>query len=103
MKLEIETDFFACVNLDSRVKFEIPSMKRMRNAQILIAHPNPTWGIKCDTIMGRTTPPRLDPEAMIPSAKARRLANQVLTELTQALKMALAPSGLQIPWARMNW
>jgi hypothetical protein len=52
--------------------------------------------------MGKMTPPRLDPEAVTPRAKARRLANHVLTELTEALKIALAPIGLQIPWARMN-
>lgn len=54
-------------------------------------------------MMGKMTPPRLDPEAVMPSAKARRLANHVLTEFTLALNTALAPRGLQIPWARMNW
>lgn len=103
MKFMIETSFFLCVNLDFSVRFEMPNMKRMRKAQIRIAHANPTCGIKCETMMGKITPPRLDPEAMMPSAKARRLPNQVLTELTQALKMALAPRGLQMPWERMNW
>lgn len=102
-KLKISKGLGRCGSLDLIVTLAITSMKRMRKAQILIAHGNPTSGIKRVTIIGKMTPPRLDPDAVIPSAKARRLANHVLTELTEALKIALAPIGLQIPWARMNW
>lgn len=101
--LSRSTGFFVWDNLDFKVRLEMVNMKRIRNAQILIAQGKPTWGIRWDTMMGKMTPPKLEPEAMIPRAKARRFANQVLTEFTQALKMALAPSGLQIPWAKMNW
>lgn len=102
-KLNISNGLGRCGNLDLRVKFAIISMKRIRKAQILIAHENPTSGISRVTMMGKMTPPRLDPAAVTPRAKARRLANHVLTEFTEALKIALAPMGLQIPWARMNW
>lgn len=102
-KLRISKGLGRCGSLDLRVTLAIPNMKRMRNAQIRIAQGKPTSGIRRVTMMGKITPPRLDPEAVTPSAKARRLANHVLTELTEALKIALAPIGLQIPCARMNW
>lgn len=89
--------FFCGFNLDFRVRLAMTSIKRMRNAQIRIAQPNWTCGISFDTMIGKITPPRLDPEAVIPSANARRLANQPLTELIEALNIALAPSGLHIP------
>lgn len=102
-KFIISNGFGRCGNLDFSVRLAIPNMNKMRNAQILIAQGNPTLGMSWMTMMGKMTPPRLDPEAVTPRAKPRRLANQVLTELTEALKMALAPIGLQIPWARINW
>lgn len=102
-KFIISNGFLVCFSLDLRVTLEMPNIARIKKAQIRIAQGNPTLGIRFDTMIGKITPPRLDPEAVTPSAKARRLANQVLTEFTLALNMALAPRGLQIPWARMNW
>lgn len=102
-KFRISNGLGRCGNLDFSVRLAIPNMNKMRKAQILMAQGNPTLGISWVTMIGKMTPPRLDPEAVTPRAKPRRLANQVLTELTEALKMALAPIGLQIPWARMNW
>lgn len=102
-KLMILTDFGVWTNLDLKVRLEMDSMNKIRNAQILIAHGKPTCGMRWDTMMGKITPPKLDPAAVIPRAVARRFANQVLTELTLALKTALAPRGLQIPCERMNW
>lgn len=102
-KFRIWNGFLWCTSLDLRVRMEMDSKNRIRNAQIRIAHANPTSEITCDTMMGRMTPPRLDPAAVTPNAKARRFANHVLTELTDALKMALAPRGLQMPCERINW
>lgn len=101
-KLIGSTGFLVCVNRDRKTRLDIPSINRIRKAQILIAQGNPTSGMRCDTMIGKITPPKLDPEAITPRAKARRFPNQVTTEFTQALKMALAPSALQIPCARMN-
>lgn len=101
-KFMILTGFLVWVSLDFSVRLAMASMNKMRNAQILIAHGKPTWGIRWDTMIGKITPPRLDPEAVTPKAVARFFANQVLTALTLALKMALAPIGLQMPCARRN-
>ena len=102
-KLKISNGLGRCGSLDLRVILAIPNMNKMRKAQMRIAQGNPTSGISLVTMIGKMTPPRLEPAAVTPRAKARRAANQVLTELTEALKMALAPMGLQIPCARMNW
>jgi len=42
-----------------------------------IVHPKPIMGIRRWTMMGSTTPPRLEPETMMPNARARCLRNQV--------------------------
>lgn len=55
---------------------------RIRNAAILMAHPNPTIGTSRATMMGKMTPPTLDPAAVMPRARARCRWNQVDTELT---------------------
>ena len=55
-----------------------------------------------ETIIGKMTPPRDDPDAMIPKAVARLLKNHVPVELIAAKKTALAPRALQTPWARRN-
>ena len=53
------------------------SMARIRKAQILMAQGNPTLSMSWLNMIGKMTPPMLDPAATIPMAKARRLLNQV--------------------------
>jgi hypothetical protein len=50
---------------------------RIRNAVARMAHPKPIVGISRETMMGRMTPPMLEPETMMPKARARRRANHV--------------------------
>ena len=72
------------VNLDLTVKLAMISMPSMRKAQALIVHGNPTFGIRCETMMGKITPPRDDPDAIIPKDAALFLKNQVPFELIAA-------------------
>lgn len=67
-------------SLDFTVTLAIRSMPRIMNAAALIVQGNPISGINLDTNIGKITPPRDDPEAMIPKAVARFLKNQVLME-----------------------
>ena len=67
-------------NLDFTVTLAMRSIPRIMNAAALIVHGNPISGISFDTMMGKITPPRDDPEAIIPKAVARLLKNQVLVE-----------------------
>ena len=48
-------------------------------------------------MIGNITPPRLDPEAMIPKDAALFLKNQVPTDAVEALKTMLEPSELTTP------
>jgi hypothetical protein len=41
---------------------------RIRNPHVLIAQPNPCSLIKCVTMIGKMTPPILDPVARMPNA-----------------------------------
>ena len=68
------------VNLDFTVRLAMISIPRIENAAVLMVHGNPISGISLDTMMGKITPPREDPEAIIPNAVARLLKNQVLME-----------------------
>jgi len=54
-------------------------------------------------MIGRTTPPRDDPETMIPKAAARLLKNQVTSEDMEALKTALDPMDATMDCERKNW
>lgn len=80
MKSIISTLLGFGVNLDFTVRLEMMSIPRIMNAAALIVHGNPILGISFDTMMGKITPPREDPEAIIPNAVARLLKNQVLME-----------------------
>jgi hypothetical protein len=53
-------------------------------------------------MIGRTTPPRDEPETMIPKAPALRLKNQVTSEDMQALKTALDPMAATMDCERKN-
>ena len=52
----------------------------MRKADALMAQPKPLLTMIRSTIMGKMTPPSELPAAMIPSAKARFLKNQVVVD-----------------------
>lgn len=73
------------------VKHVITSRKRKMKAIVRIIQGNPMWSISFVIIMGSTTPPSDEPEAMIPKAAARRLKNHVTREDMQQLKTALEP------------
>ena len=66
-------------NLDFRVRFAMAKSPRKRKAMDRIAQPKPMRTTRRFTIIGRTTPPILDPEVMIPKAMARCRRNQVPT------------------------
>ena len=67
--------------------------KRMRNAQVRIAQGKPMLRTRCDTIMGKTTPPILEPVNMIPRAAPRRLLNHPATQVMARMVSQLAPYG----------
>ena len=67
--------------LDRTAKFANNSKVKMRNAQMRIAQPNPTSGIKCMSMMGKMTPPNEDPAVVSPRAMPRFLKNQVDTQV----------------------
>lgn len=69
--------------LDLRVRFEIISSPRIRNAQILMVQPNPTLSTRRCTMIGIMTPPKLEPLAAMPSANARFLKNHEATQVTE--------------------
>jgi len=81
MKSKMSSFLGLGVNLDLTVKLAITSMPRIMKAAALIVHGNPILGMSFETMMGYMTPPKEDPEAMIPKAAARFLKNQVPTEL----------------------
>jgi hypothetical protein len=61
------------------VKFAKISNPSMRKAQMRIAQPKPTSGIRRTTMMGKITPPKDDPAATRPRAAPRLWKNQVDT------------------------
>lgn len=67
-------------SLDFTVRFAMINIPRIMNAAALIVHGNPISGISFDTIIGKITPPKDDPEVMMPKAVARFLKNQVLMD-----------------------
>jgi hypothetical protein len=67
----------------------MPSKNRNIKATVRIIQGNPTLLIILSIMIGRITPPRDEPETMIPNAAARCLKNQVISEDIQALKTAL--------------
>lgn len=67
---------------DTSVRFAITIMASIRNAVMRIDQPKPTWAMRRRIMMGKMTPPREDPDAVIPRANARRLKNQVETQAT---------------------
>lgn len=64
---------------DRMVALATQSRAKMRNAQILIAQPNPTSGIKWMSMIGKMTPPSEDPETTRPIAAPRLAKNHVET------------------------
>ncbi|KAI9041921.1 monocarboxylate permease-like protein [Aspergillus affinis] len=69
--------FGRCSMWDETVRFANISMTRTKKAQIRIAQPNSTRGIKCWTMRGNTTPPVEDPATVSPEVIAFLLRNQV--------------------------
>jgi len=88
---------------DRTVRLAKMSMPSSKKATLRMAQPNPTDLMRLLTIIGSRTPPRPDPAAVIPSAKARLFANQDMTALLAGVKRQQIPIGLQIPWERMSW
>jgi len=85
------------------VRHAIDISPRKRNETARTAHPNPTRSISFDSMMGRTTPPKEDPAATMPTAMARCRKNQDMVDASAALKTAAEPRDETIPCARMNW
>lgn len=62
-----------------------------------IAHPKPTSGMSLFTMIGIMMPPRPDPAATIPTAKARFFKNHEIAQFVAGLNSIQMPIGLQIP------
>ena len=62
---------------DFTVKLAMTSKPRIKNAATRIVQGNPISGMSRSTSMGKITPPRDEPDAMIPKARARRRKNHV--------------------------
>lgn len=71
--------------------FATTSNPSIMKATARIVQPNPICGISFVTMMGRMTPPRLDPVTMIPMAAARCLRNQELTAATAKIRQHQSP------------
>ena len=71
-------------SLDLTVKLAIINIPKSINAAALIVQGNPIFEMSFETIIGITTPPSEDPEAIIPNAVARFLKNHVPMELIAA-------------------
>ena len=61
------------------------SIAKIKKAQILNDQAKPTFGTSWFSIMGKITPPRLDPAATMPMAKARLFMNHVDTQLVAGI------------------
>ena len=59
------------------VKLAIEARTSTKRAQVRIAHPKPICSISFRTMIGKITPPKLDPHAAILKATARFFMNQV--------------------------
>ena len=66
------------------VRLPMMSMARMRKAQVRMVQPKPMLLTIRSTMIGKMTPPRLEPDATMPKASARRRKNHVGTELKAA-------------------
>ena len=66
-------------SLDLTVKMAKISNARIIKAQVRIAHPNPIFGIRWMSMIGKMTPPRDDPAATRPRAAPRFAKNHVDT------------------------
>lgn len=66
-------------SLDLMVRFAIARIPAKRKATDRIAHPKPILVTRWFTMIGRTTPPRLEPAVTIPKAMARCRRNHVPT------------------------
>lgn len=66
-------------SLDLIVKFAIAKSPRNRKATDRIAQPKPIRTTRRFTMIGRATPPRLEPAVTMPKAMARCRRNQVPT------------------------
>lgn len=64
-------------SLDLTVKLPMTSSPRNSNAVERMAQPKPMRTTRRSTMMGRTTPPMLDPAVTMPKARARCARNQV--------------------------
>jgi hypothetical protein len=69
-----EIDFGRGGSLDLMVMLAMVSIVRMINAEMRIAHPNPTWTINLLNMIGNIIPPILDPVTKMPKAAARFLS-----------------------------
>lgn len=62
-------------------RFAKISNTNIMNAQIRIVHGKPTSFTSRDTMIGKITPPRLEPDAAMPKPSALFLKNHVVTQL----------------------
>lgn len=69
--------------------FPRTSIPRTKNPVVLMAHPNPIRGMRCETMIGRITPPMLDPDTTMPRARARWVLNQGATAAIAMRKVVL--------------
>ena len=76
--------FFVWTTRDLVVALVMTSRPSIINATARIVHLNPIRGINLFTIIGKITPPKDEPDAIIPSAVARLFINQVETEFIEA-------------------
>src|SRR5277367_4343385 len=84
MNSMITRGFGRGLSLDLTVRLAIINMPSIVNAADRMAQGKPTSGISLVTMIGRTTPPKDEPEAMTPKAVARFLKNQVPTQAIAA-------------------
>ena len=59
------------------VKLAIEPRTSTKKAQVRIAHPKPICSMSFRTMIGKMTPPKLDPHAAMLNATARFFMNQV--------------------------
>lgn len=80
------------------VKLAMISRNRITNAPARIAHPNPTSGINRCSMMGKMTPPILDPLDIMPYAVPRFLANHPgITLVASVIDFRQLPFCMNVP------
>jgi len=78
---------------DLMVQLPTTRRPRKRNAVARIAQPKPTRTTRRSTMIGRTTPPMLEPAVIMPNARARCLRNHVPSAVMAARCSVSFPCG----------